>query len=519
MKAFYLTTAIDYANGKPHLGHAYEKVLADTIARHRRLLGDRVHFLTGLDEHGQKVQQSAKREGVEPAAYVDSIAVLFRDLCARLHISNDDYIRTTEPRHKDVVRLLLQRLFDQGAIYKGEYRGWYSARQEQFLLEKDRLHDGSWPEIFGEVVEIVEPNYFFRLRDHQAWLVEHIRTHEDFIFPRFRARQVLEFLKEPLNDLCISRPKERLSWGIPLPFDEGFVTYVWFDALLNYASAVWKDGAPDPAFWPADFNIIGKDILVPPHAVYWPIMLHAAGIEPPRALLVHGWWLKGGAKMSKSTGETVEPLDLVERHGVDAFRYFLMREMNVGQDSEFTHELFLARYNGDLANSLGNLLNRTLNVTHRYAGGVVPAAGAPQADGEEALLREGWPKVRDEVLALYADLQFHSGLDKAFAFIRSINRYAEVRAPWSLGKAQDAASQDKLRTCLATMAEALRVASGLLEPVMPTVPGRIAAALGLEPGAGAWLERLEWDGRTTGRTVAASAILFPRGGPAAPPAA
>ena len=340
MADFYITTAIDYVNGSPHIGHAYEKVLTDVIARFRRLRGDSVYFLTGTDEHGQKVQQSARARGIAPQQFADEISAQFRAMLPRLEITNDDFIRTTEERHKRVVREILQRLFDRGDIYRGEYRGFYSTRQEQFLLEKDRLPDGSWPEIYGEVTEIVEPNYFFKLRAYQGWLVDFLAQHEDFVFPRFRQKQVLEFLKEPLNDLCISRPRERLEWGIPLPFDPQFVTYVWFDALVNYYSAV----ADQPGRWPADWHVIGKDILVPPHAVYWPIMLHAAGLALPKGILAHGWWLTRGAKMSKSAGNVFNPLDLVDEFGPDALRYFLIREMNVGHDGDFSRELFLARH-------------------------------------------------------------------------------------------------------------------------------------------------------------------------------
>src|SRR5688572_8810724 len=298
MKNFYITTAIDYVNGSPHLGHAYEKVLTDVIARFRRLMGDNVYFLTGVDEHGQKVQQSAKAKGVPPQQFCDEVSQEFRAMCAKLDISNTDFIRTTEERHKKVVRQLLQQLFDKGEIYKAEYKGFYSTRQEQFLQDKDRNPDGSWPELFGDVTEITEANYFFKLRQYQDWLIEHLKKNENFVFPRYRQKQVLEFLSEPLNDLCISRPRDRLEWGIALPFDEEYVTYVWFDALLNYYSAV----ADLPGVWPAAFHVIGKDILVPPHAVYWPIMLHAAGIALPKGLIVHGWWMQRGSKMSKSTG-------------------------------------------------------------------------------------------------------------------------------------------------------------------------------------------------------------------------
>ena len=323
MKNFYLTTAIDYANGSPHLGHAYEKILADVIARTKRLQGEEVHFLTGLDEHGQKVQQGAESEGIDPQTRCDKVAEEFIDLLGRLNISNNDYIRTTEERHRVVVTKILQDLFDKGEIYQAEYKGFYSTRAEQFLQEKDKI-DGAWPEIFGEVTEITETNYFFKLGKYQEWLVDHIKRNPEFILPVYRQSQVLEFLKEPLNDLCISRPKSRLSWGIALPFDTDYVTYVWFDALVNYYSAVAPGDDNKARNWPADLHVIGKDILTPPHAVYWPIMLKASGLDLPRSILAHGWWTSSGAKMSKSTGETVSPLSLVEQYGADSFRYFVI---------------------------------------------------------------------------------------------------------------------------------------------------------------------------------------------------
>jgi methionyl-tRNA synthetase len=506
MKSFYITTAIDYVNGSPHLGHAYEKVLTDVIARFRRQMGDKVHFLTGTDEHGQKVQASARKRGVDAQAFVDKTSAEFRALYDRLGVSYDDFIRTTEPRHKKVVRDILQQLFDKGEIYRAEYRGFYSTRQEQFLQEKDRLPDGSWPEIFGEVTEIVEPNYFFRLRKYQDWLVEFLTKNEDWIFPKYRQKQVLEFLKEPLNDLCISRPRERLEWGISLPFDEGYVTYVWFDALLNYYSAVVDQG-----LWPADYNLIGKDILVPPHAVYWPIMLHASGLPPPKHLLVHGWWLQSGAKMSKSTGGAVNPLDLIAQFGVDAFRYFLIREMNVGQDSEFTIEQFLVRYNSELANNLGNLVNRTLNMTTRFAGGVLPAAEVVEAPERE--LHELWAKTRDELIPLCEGFQFHTGIERTMAFVTATNAYIEKRAPWKLGKSAVPADQALLRTSLATMAEALRLAVALLQHVTPGAAEKINGVLGYQPGAD-WRAELQWGAKLNGSKVAAALVLFPR--PAAP---
>ena len=358
-KTFYITTAIDYANGSPHLGHAYEKVLTDIIARYRRLNGQEVKFLTGLDEHGQKVQMSAQKAGMNQIEICDRMAEEFQSLCEKLAISNDDYIRTSQDRHKSVVREVLQKLHDKDLIYKAQYSGYYSSRQEQFVTEKEKV-DGHWPEIYGEVEEVIETNYFFKLAQFQEWLIDFINNNEDWIYPRFRTADVLQFLKEPLNDLCISRPKERLEWGIELPFDPDFVTYVWFDALTNYITVAGYGTETFSQNWPADYHVIGKDILVPPHAVYWPIMLKALEIDLPKHLLVHGWWLSSGAKMSKSTGEVVNPLDLIEQYGADAFRYFVTREMNVGQDSEFSTELFLSRYSSDLANDLGNLVSRLL---------------------------------------------------------------------------------------------------------------------------------------------------------------
>jgi methionyl-tRNA synthetase len=504
MKSFYITTAIDYVNGSPHIGHAYEKILTDVIARFHRLQGDKVYFLTGTDEHGQKVQQTARQRGIPPQQFADEVSAEFQALLPKLEITNDDFIRTTEPRHKKVVRDILQRLFDRGEIYLGEYRGFYSTRQEQFLQEKDRLPDGSWPEIFGEVTEIKEPNYFFKLRAHQEWLVDFLTRHENFIFPRYRQKQVLEFLREPLNDLCISRPRDRLEWGIPLPFDEGYVTYVWFDALLNYLSAV----ADRPGTWPADWHVIGKDILVPPHAVYWPIILHVADLPLPRGLLVHGWWMTEGAKMSKSQGNALNPLDLVAEFGADAFRYFLIREMNVGQDSDFSRELFLGRYNSDLANDLGNLVNRTLNMVGRFSAGIVPAPEIGDEDPEKEL-RALWLTTRVDFLSRCEGFQFHTALERLFIFIKSINAYIEKRAPWKLAKSADPVDAARLRTALATMAEALRLSAAALRPVTPTASDKIMAVLGAA-AAPSWADELTWGSTLTGFKVAASLVLFPR---------
>jgi len=503
MKPFYITTAIDYVNGSPHLGHAYEKVLTDVIARVRRMRGDEVHFLTGVDEHGQKVQQTAQKRGIDPQQFCDEITAEFRALLPVMNASNTDFIRTTDERHKKVVRSILQQLFDQGEIYLAEYQGFYSTRQEQFLQNKDRNADGTWPEIFGEVTEITEANYFFKLQSYQAWLVEFLTANENFIFPKFRQKQVLEFLKEPLNDLCISRPKERLEWGIPLPFDANYVTYVWFDALVNYYSAV----ADKPGVWPADYHVIGKDILVPPHAVYWPIMLKAAGLELPKGIIAHGWWSINGDKMSKSTGNFVEPKAIVDQYGVDAVRYFLMREMTVGQDSDFSEAQFLVRYNSELANNLGNLVNRTLNMTNRFGEGSIPAAG--EAGEPETELRELWAKTAPEVISLWDGFQFQTALERTMSFVTATNAYIEKRAPWKLGKSGAPEDRILLATSLATMAEALRLAATLLGPVMPDATAKIHEVLGYVAGTDCSAE-IPWDNRLQGSKVATSLVLFPR---------
>ena len=506
MKKFYLTTAIDYANGSPHLGHAYEKILADVIARVQRLTGKETKFVTGLDEHGQKVQQGADAEGIQPQERCDRIADEFKDVLTKLTISNDDYIRTTEPRHKRVVTELLQNLFDAGDIYQDEYEGFYSTRAEQFLQEKDKVN-GEWPEIFGEVTRITEKNYFFKLSKYQDWLIDHINQSPDFIKPEYRKSQVLEFLKEPLNDLCISRPSERLSWGIPLPFDPAYVTYVWFDALVNYVTAAGYGTDDFDQYWPADVHVIGKDILAPPHAVYWPIMLKASNLPLPKQILAHGWWTTSGAKMSKSTGETVSPLALADQYGADAFRFFVMREMTVGQDAEFSLERFSSRYKGELGNDLGNLVSRLLHMCHQYFYGIAPEQ-LLQEDLEKNL-QGRWIEVLEKVLDFYQGYQFHQALDEIIGFVRAINKYADERAPWKLAKSDDVNDKNALATSLATMLEGLRLANELLAPVMPGVHEKICQCLGQE-SAKDWSGRLDWGTRLANAELGQKIILFPR---------
>lgn len=505
MKQFYLTTAIDYANGHPHLGHAYEKILADAICRVHRLRDESVHFLTGLDEHGQKVQQTAEAQQITPQVLCDRVAEEFLAMCHSLSISYDDYIRTTQPRHEQVVRDILQKLYNQGEIYQAQYTGFYSTRVERFLQEKDKV-DGVWPELeFGEVTEITETNYFFRLQKHKAWLIEYIQKNPDFIFPEFRAKQVLEFLKGDINDLCISRPKNRLSWGIELPFDPDYVTYVWFDALVNYISAIGYGTDRFQDYWPVDAHVIGKDILVPAHAIYWTMMLHALELPMPKRFLTHGWWLCNGDKMSKSVGNVVNPMDYIQQFGPDAFRYFVLREMNVGHDSNFSHSLFMARYNDDLGNDFGNLISRCLNMLTRYCAKHIPEAQPTELEQE---LIHSWESTRDRVLEKYDQLQFNTALEILFEFIRSINRYLEQRMPWKLAKSPEKSDQQMLTTCLATTAEAIRLSTTLLTPIMPGVAEQVLKIFHIETPI--WEHA--WDYSKLAHTEIAkeALILFPR---------
>jgi methionyl-tRNA synthetase len=473
---YFITTAIDYVNGRPHLGHAYEKVLTDVLARHQRAKGKDVFFLTGVDEHGMKVQQSAQKQGRDPQAFCDEMAGYFRELYGKLEVSFDDFVRTSEERHKKVVQTVLQKLFDAGEIYAGEYEGYYSPRQEQFLTEKEKV-DGKFPEIYGEVVLLKETNYFFKLSKYQEWLVSYLKENPDWIFPSFRAKEVLGALEQPIPDLCISRPKARLSWGIPLPFDSEQVTYVWFDALVNYISVIGYDGATIDGRWPA-VHVIGKDILVPPHAIYWPIMLKAVGIEMPKQLIVHGFWTRNQEKMAKSVGNVVDPLELIDVYGVDAFRYFVMREMALGQDADFSPQQFHQRYESELANSLGNLVNRTISMINRYRGGVVPGAGG--AEGEAAALDTD---LREKILqfirtyrAQMDSLQVHLALMELWKGIARANQYVEECAPWKLAK--DPAQAGRLDQVLARLAEALLLLGAEVSILLPLTSVQISGQLG-----------------------------------------
>lgn len=520
-KPYYITTPIYYVNDRPHIGHAYTTVLADVLARYQRLFGRDTWFLTGTDEHGQKVQEAATKLGIEPQAHVDNTVVRFQEAWKRLQISNDDFIRTTEPRHKIIVQEILQDLFDRGEIYRDEYDGWYCVGCERFFAEKD-LADGQCPECHRAVQRVREANYFFKMSKYQDWLVEYIQAHPEFIQPDFRRNETLGFLRKPLQDLCISRPKSRLAWGIELPFDKDYVTYVWFDALVNYISAVGyrRDDKRFSHWWPA-IHLIGKDILTT-HTVYWPCMLKAMDVPMPKTIFAHGWWLMGSAKMSKSLGNVVNPMDMMDRYGVDSFRYFLMAEMTLGQDASFTEEAFIRRYNADLANDLGNLLNRVISMIGKYCEGRLPTPppGIFEKEGPAAELFE---QLKAVATGLQADLEHFTlsqGITRVIEAVRATNRFLETQQPWAQARATD---RGPLHATLYAASEALRICAGLLYPLMPTKMTELRAALGMENPMTVNPEELtQPEGLEPGRPVAAPGALFPRIEaplPEAPPAA
>lgn len=507
---YYVTTPIYYVNDKPHIGHAYTTILADVLANYHRLLDVPTHFLTGTDEHGQKVQQAADANGITPQEQCDQTVVRFQELWKRLEITHDDFIRTTEPRHKDVVQQTLQDLFDRDEIYKAEYEGWYCVGCERFFTEKD-LTDGNCPECSRKVDSIVESNYFFRMSKYQDWLIEYIEKNPGFIQPAFRANETLGFLKnKELQDLCISRPKSRLAWGIELPFDSDFVTYVWFDALINYISAVGyrSDEEQFKKWWPCSCHLIGKDILTT-HTVYWPTMLKAMGVEMPQSIFAHGWWLTGRTKMSKSLGNVVNPMEMIDRYGVDAFRYFLIAEMTLGQDASFTEEAFVKRYNSDLANDLGNVANRVLNMISRYCDGKMPEAA--KGDFDTALEEDLWQEVvsvADAVGPMIDDMKLDGSVALVLSVIRRINVYLQERAPWSLAKQEGADAQ--VAYCLYTAAECLRVCAALLYPVMPEKMIALRTALGMSDARPHLGKLTEFGVLIPGSEISQPGALFPR---------
>ncbi|MEC9026736.1 MAG: methionine--tRNA ligase [Candidatus Neomarinimicrobiota bacterium] len=455
--SFYITTPIYYVNDKPHIGHAYTTILADVIARFYRQLNFDTFFLTGLDEHGQKVQEAANSRKVEAQVHCDEMAPRFLELWEKLHISNDDFIRTTEQRHKIIVQKFLQLVFDKGDIYKDEYTGLYSVSEERFITEKE-AESGD----FRDIKELKEVNYFFKMSNFQSKLIEYIENNENFIQPAHRRNEILGFLKNPLSDLCISRPKSRLSWGIELPFDTNYVTYVWFDALINYLTATGyaNDEKSYKKWWPANYHLIGKDILTT-HAVYWPTMLLSAGIPLPKTIFAHGWWLSGSSKMSKSIGNVVNPLDLIEQYGVDPVRFYLMREMVLGQDANFTMDSFVKRYNSDLANDFGNLLNRITTLLNKNFEGIIPEEGERTSD-EESIIGSVEALVNNMDIKI-KEMKINESIEEIMQFVRSINKYMEHQKPWVLVKED----KNNAARVLYTAGESIRIAAVLLSPVMP----------------------------------------------------
>lgn len=503
--ACYITTSIYYVNDEPHIGHAHTTVLADVLARYRRLQGKKVFFLVGTDEHGQKVRDAAQRNGVDPRTQADRMVVRFQQAWKRLNITHDDFIRTTESRHIRLVESVLQGLWDKGDIYFGEYEGWYCVPDERFWTEKD-LIDGKCPDCLRSTERLVENNYFFRMGKYQHWLEGYLDDHPAFIQPPSRRNEVLGFLKRPLGDLCISRPVERLDWGVRLPFDRDYVAYVWFDALINYLTAAGFQ-SDDEAFarrWPTATHLIGKDIIIT-HAVYWPTMLRAIGLPPPRAIFAHGWWNVGGAKMSKSTGNVVKPLDLADTIGSDAFRYFLARDMAMGRDADFSEELFRRRYVGTLANGLGNLGHRLTSMIVRYCDGTVPEVGS--GGDTETELRDRCTRLVDQVFENVDALSFDQALREVEAVVRDLNQYVERNAPWTLFKKGDLQA---VRRVIYTASEALRLVSVLIHPIMPGKTRELWQGLGWVPYDDL-ADGLEWGGLRPGSVATLGPPLFPRG--------
>ncbi len=498
-KTFYVTTPIYYVNAEPHIGHAYTTINADFLARWKRLDGYDTFFLTGTDEHGEKIAQAAARAGREPQQFVDEVSAKFKKAWETLHISYDDFIRTTEERHKKVVQRYLQEIYDRGDIYYGEYEGLYCVGCERFLTEKE-LVDGKCPDHGVEPEPRREGNYFFKMEKYRAWLRDHIKKNPGFIRPERYRNEVLSILSEPIGDLSISRPKSRVSWGIELPWDPEHVTYVWFDALLNYVSALgYPDGERYKKYWPAAQHMIGKDILKT-HAVFWPTMLKAGEVEIYKHLNVGGHLLADGRKMSKSLGNVIDPFEWSEKYGPDAVRYYLLKETPYGLDGMVSEQGLIERYNADMANDLGNLLQRVRTMVIKYKGGVLRKRQT--GPGEEEVVAAS-NSLAGRVRELIDELKFNQALEEVLQFVRLLNRYVNERAPWKIKDPQD------LDLVLYTAVDGLRTVAVLLEPAMPVKMAELRAALGLGELSVADVEG--WGGLPDGHQLPAEApILFPK---------
>jgi methionyl-tRNA synthetase len=528
-KIFFIATAIDYTNSAPHVGHAYEKVLADVIARYHRLKGEKVFFLTGVDQHGQKVQQSAAKAGVPPVEFVKGITQQFIDLWKKLDVKYDDWAETTSDRHKKVVRGILQRLFDEKQIYKDKQAGYYSVRQEQFLTDKERGPDGEFGPEWGQVEFREEENYYFRLEQHKKWLLSYIDNRKDAVIPDFRQtelRNAVEKLggeRQSGSDLCISRPKSRLDWGIELPFDKDFVTYVWFDALTNYISfadydpSVSSFSLQPSSFrdrWPA-FQVLGKDILIPAHGIYWLIMLHAIGFpdEAMPQLLVHGWWNLGGAKMSKTAGNVIDPFILADKYGAEALRYYLMSDIATGKDADFSEERLIARYNADLANALGNLLNRSLNMMHRYSPDFTRREINTDLVPEKFFPKCAWRETLPRFTECMNSADCSQALREIHVFATSCDMFIESAKPWLIAKEKNKVAH--LSEALYQLLESLRIIAILISPALPEAAHGIFDQLNWKMELSGKeqrfrLEDAKWGGLPDEHVVGKPVPLFPR---------
>jgi len=502
---FYITTPIYYVNAEPHIGHAYSTIVADVIARFYRLAGFETFFLTGTDEHGNKVVEAAERSGETVKAYVDRISRAFKETWPRLNITNDYFVRTTDRNHKDTVSKILSEVYAKGDIYFSDYEGKYCVGCERFYTDTE-LVQGKCPIHMSEPRLIKEENYFFRMSNYQDWLIDYIDKHPDFIRPERYRNEVTAFLREPLEDLCISRPRKRLSWGIPLPFDDNYVTYVWFDALINYISALgYPDGERFKKFWRVAQHIIAKDILKP-HGIYWPCMLKAAGIEPYQHLNVHGYWNVDAGKMSKSLGNIVKPLDLAGKYGLDALRYFLLRDMVFGRDSDFSEESLVRRLNADLANDFGNLVSRSMTMAIKYFDGLLPAPG-PYEEADMSL-KEAALKVIEDYKGMMKEFSLNRALAAVWELIGRTNRYIDTMKPWAMAES----NRGRLGTVLNTITEVIRTVSVLVWPFMPQTAEKIQHQLGLGAvGVELPLDSLKSWGKTRQvRPISKAPPLFPR---------
>lgn len=505
-KPFYITTPIYYPSAKLHIGHAYCTTIADSVARFKRLAGYEVLFLTGSDEHGQKIQRKAEEEGITPLEYVDRIVAGFQDLWQRLHISNDDFIRTTQPRHHKVVQEIFRKIYEKGDIYKGAYKGLYCTPCETFWLER-QLVDGKCPDCGRPVEEVAEEAYFFRMSKYADRLLEYIEKNPEFIQPVSRRNEMINFIKQGLDDLCISRTS--FNWGIPVPLDEKHVIYVWFDALSNYLTAAGYLSDPEKfaKFWPADLHLVGKEI-VRFHSIIWPIILMALDLPLPQKVYGHGWLIVEGDKMSKSKGNVIDPVGLIEEFGPDAIRYFLLREINLGMDGNFSRDALIQRINSDLANDLGNLLHRTLNMSGKFNQGCVAAPGVA-SPFDASLIDMAMQTVRDFEASM-EKMELSATIKNVWAFISRTNKYIDETAPWALAK--DPAKKGELDTVLYNLLESLRIISVLISPFMPVTAPKIWQQLGLEQDfATVQLTDIrEWGQMPVGGHIGQAEQLFPR---------